>query len=114
MRVDFFFIQPHIFRAEGNVLIDGFLKQLIFRILENKANAESNIVRNLFRFKDVLSAKRHGPCTGLQKSVQMLYKGRFAGTCVPDNAHKLPGRDFHADILNGYSFKRGALAVYVA
>ena len=53
--VHFLIIKTHIFRAESNILIAGFLKELILRVLENKANAETHLSDILIILPNILT-----------------------------------------------------------
>ena len=67
--VDLFFGKAHIRRAEGNVTVDRFFKELILRILEHKTHAESHVPDLLGICPDILPAEQDAASGGLQKAV---------------------------------------------
>ena len=87
--VYFGFVQAHIFRAKGDVLVAGLLKQLVFRVLEHKAGEEAEIP-DLFRVCPQIAAVNvNFAAGGLIQAVHVGDKGAFAGAGSPDDAHKI-------------------------
>ena len=41
--INFFIVKTHILRAEGNILIDRFFKQLVFGVLEDKPHMKPHL-----------------------------------------------------------------------
>ena len=62
----------------------------------------------------VLPADEHSARCRLKQGVEVLGKGRFAASGVPDDADKLPVRNAYIYIFYRNSAKRGALAIYMA
>ena len=69
--------------------MDGFLKQLILRILKNKTDLTPNISHlNIFT-GDINSINEYAAGLRFDQTVQMLYQGRFARAGMPNNSYEL-------------------------
>ena len=112
--VDLAVAELHVARAEGDVLIHGLLKQLVLRILEHEADLPFDVAAAYLVGVYVLPADKHSARCRLKQGVEVLGKGRFAASGVPDDADKLPMRYAYVYIFYRNSAKRGALAVYMA
>lgn len=77
-RVDFILGQAHIFRAEGNILIGGVLKELMFRILEDHPHPEPDVPDLFWLGPDIPALQQHLAGGGFQQPVQMLHQGGFS------------------------------------
>ena len=73
-------------RAEGDILVNCLLKELIFRVLENQSHAEAN-VPNLFRLcPDIFPMEQYLPLCRLKQTVQMLNQSGFSGAGMSDDS----------------------------
>ncbi len=105
--VDFPLVQPHIFRAEGDVLVDGFLKELVFWVLEHQPHLKAGLAGALLGLPDVLALKEHPAGGGLQQAVQVLDEGGFPGAGVSDDAQVFPPAGGEVHPLQGGPLKGG-------
>ena len=62
--VNFLFVQSHIRRPERNILINRFLKQLVFRILKHQAHMEPDGMGDFRGGPDILPRKYTCPSVG--------------------------------------------------
>ena len=99
----------HIFRAEGYILENCLLKELILRVLEAKADLEAGVSQSLLIFPDIRAVNEYLARVGLQKAVEMGYQGAFARACVADNAHKLALLYSQVDVIDRGDLLNGAL-----
>ena len=90
--VDLAVAELHVARAEGDVLIHGLLKQLVLRILEHEADLPFDVAAAYLVGVYVLPADKHSARCRLKQGVEVLGKGRFAASGVPDDADKPPMR----------------------
>ena len=68
-----------LLRAEGDVLIDRLLKELILRILEHQPHLEAHGARIFFGSAQMSRpSSRMRPAVGLQQAVEVLDKRGFA------------------------------------
>ena len=79
-------VQSHVSGTEGDILIDGFLKQLVFRVLEHQAHLEPGGPGALFGLPDIPALEQHPARGGLQQAVEVLDQGRFARAGPADDA----------------------------
>ena len=84
-------VQPHVFRAEGDVLVDGLLKELVLRVLEHQPHLEPSLTSALGIRPDVLPLEEHLAGGGLEQAVEMLDQGGLARAGVADDAQVFPG-----------------------
>ena len=110
-RVDLVFGKAHVFRAEGDIGVDSFLKQLIFRVLEHQTDAEADLAGELGVLPDVAAVKQHMAGRRLQKAVHMLHQRGFAGAGMADEADELTPADRQIDVRKRRVFKRRIRAV---
>ena len=52
---DLLFPKAHVFGAEGDVLINGFLKELVLRVLEDQPDVETDLPHLAFIRPDILA-----------------------------------------------------------
>ena len=74
--------QPEALRAKGDVLLDGFLEELLLGVLEDHADLEAHgpgrraILLRLGVDVDIID--EHAACRRLQESVELLQERRLA------------------------------------
>ena len=82
-------VQPHVFRAEGDVLVDGLLKELVLRVLEHQTRQETEIP-DLFRFgPEVAAINDDLAAGGFVQTVHVGDEGALAGAGGSDDAHEI-------------------------
>ena len=111
--VDLLVGELHIGGAEGDILINGLLKQLILRILEYQSHFKADVMSELFGLIDVGAIQRNRSGCRFQQTVKMLNKRGLAGTGMTNNPHQLSFRKREVDIMYSYFFKRSSLTVCV-
>ena len=111
--VDLFFVKAHVGRAVGNILIDGFFKKLIFRILEHQSHLKTHLTDLLRLGPDVLPVQIDMAGGGLQQAVEMLDQRGLAGAGMSDDAHKFSGHHRQVHMLHRIALKRRTGAVGV-
>src|SRR5699024_10360702 len=67
--VDLLLGQSHVPGTEGDVLVDGLLKELVLGILEHQTHLEAGLTGALLGLPDVLSLKEDLPAGGLEQTV---------------------------------------------
>ena len=84
-------VRPMFVGAEGDVLVDRLLKELILRILEHQPHLEAH-VRVIFLVSAQMSfpSQQHLAGGGLQQAVEVLDQGGLAGAGVADDAQEFP------------------------
>ena len=78
-------VQPHVLGAEGDVLIDGLLKQLVLRVLEYQPHLEPGLPGGLGVAPDVGPLEEDLSGGGLEQSVEVLDQGGLARPGVSDD-----------------------------
>ena len=91
---------PLISGAEGDVLIDGFLKKLVLRILEHQPHLETDGAYILRLGPNVLPLQQNLPGRGLQQTVHVLNQGGFPRAGVADDTQELPRFHGKTDVLH--------------
>ena len=76
--VDLVFRKAHVARAEGDVLIDRLLEELILRILEHQPHLEAHAADLLRLGPDVAPLEQDAPLRRAQQAVEVLDKRGFA------------------------------------
>ena len=84
--VDFFFVQPHVLGAEGDILVHRLLKELILWVLEHQPYLEPGPPGDLGVGPDVGVLEPYLSRSGLEQGVQVLDEGGFARPGVADDA----------------------------
>ena len=106
--------QFHVGRAVGNVLRDGLLEQLVFRILEHQTDAEARFAAALaLGIPDGLAVEQDLALGRLQQTVQVLNERRLARTGVTDHTENFAFFDFQVNMVKRNTLKGGACAVNV-
>ena len=97
--VDLPLVQPHVFRAEGDILIDGLLKELVLRVLKYQSHLEAGLAGALLALPDVPAVETDHAGGGLQEPVEVLDQGGLAGSGVADDPQILSpvGGKIHVD-----------------
>jgi hypothetical protein len=93
---------------EGNIVEDGLLEELVFRILKNQTHPATQFSPGKRRSAEIHPLNENAPVGGLQKTVQMLNQGGLPGPCLPDNRHAFPFEDLERDLLKSTLFQRSA------
>ena len=65
-------VQPHVFGAEGDILIDGLLKKLVFRVLEHQPHLAAHLPGAPLARPDIPAVKEHLPGRGPEQAVEVL------------------------------------------
>ena len=93
--------------TKSYVFIDGFRKQLVFRVLEYHTYP----VPGSFGFwglsRQVHSVHQHFPSHGMEQPVEMFRQGGFAAAGVADESHKFPFFQGKGHIIQGFLFQAG-------
>ena len=106
--------QLHVGRAVGNILCDGLLEQLVFRILEHQTDAEARFAAALaLGIPDGLAIEQDLAFGRLQQTVQVLNERRLARTGVTDHTEDFAFFDFQVNMVKRNTLKGGACAVNV-
>ena len=63
--VHFVGLQAHVLGAEGNIFIDGFLEQLVLRVLEHQTHPETGLSGQFLVRPDVLTIQQNFSGSGL-------------------------------------------------
>ena len=103
--VDLPVVKPHVFGAEGHVLIDRLLEKLILRILEHQPHMEAHLTDLLGVGPDILPVQVDVAVRRLQKAVEVLDEGGFAAAGMADDAQKLAWQNVQRHILDGAALK---------
>ena len=90
-----------VFRAEGDILGDGLLKQLVFRILEDQSDPLSKGAPVHMLAVQVFSVDEDLPGGGFEQPVQMLDKRGFAAAGMADDADEFPVVNAEGHIVEG-------------
>ena len=106
-------LKTHVFGAKSNILIHRFFKQLVFGILENKANPKTCLPGQLLVRPNILAIQQNRAGGRLQKAVQLLHQRRLTGTGMSDDADKFTPVYGKGNILQRLVLKRRADAVYI-
>ena len=93
--------QAEILRAEFYIGQNVRLKQLMLRVLKDKANLGAELPSRIAIRPDVLSVIPHGTGARLKQAVEHLHKGGFAGSGVADEADELPVRNPGGQAVEG-------------
>ena len=109
--VDLLLAQLHVLRAEGNILIDRLLKELILRVLKHQTHMEFCLPDAGLALPDVTAVEQDLAGGGLKQSVQMLDQGGFAGAGMAHDADILTGIDGKINIRQSLMLKRCPLTV---
>ena len=94
--------QSLVFRAESDILRNGLLKKLIFRILENQADPLTQGTTIDMLTVQVLTVNQNLAGGGLEQAVEMLYEGRFTAAGMADDPDKFSVFDPERNIIQGY------------
>ena len=87
--IDLRLVEAHILRAEGDVLIARFLKELVLRVLEHQTRQETEIP-DLFRLgPEVAAINDDLAAGGFVQTVHVGDEGALAGAGGTDDAHKI-------------------------
>ena len=87
--IDLRLVEAHILRAEGDVLIACFLKELVLWVLEHQTRQETEIP-DLFRFgPEVAAINDDLAAGGFVQTVHVGDEGALAGAGGPDDAHEI-------------------------
>ena len=105
--------QAHVGGAEGDVAVDGLLKELVLRILEHQPHAEAHAADLLRVGPDVLAVEQHAAARRLEQAVEVLDQRRFAAARVPDEAEKLAAVNVERQVFHRAAAEGRALAVGV-
>ena len=108
------FIQSQIPRTEHHIREHVRLKELVLRILKNKADLRAQGPLVVILFMDIFSIVEDPSLRRFQKPVQELDQRGFAGAGVADQADKLIFRDLQAHILQGCRLHGRPDLVYIA
>ena len=111
--VNLLLAESHVFGAEGDVLVDGFLKKLIFRVLEHQSHLKADVPQTGCVRPHILSVDIDFAGGGLEQTVEMLDEGGFSGAGVTDDADHLTLFNREVDILNRHFDERGPLGICV-
>ena len=111
--VDFVLVQPHVFGAEGDVLIHRLLKELVLRILEHQPHLAPHLPGALLALEDVRALKQHLSRGGLQQAVEVLDQGGFPRASAADDGQIFAGGGGKVHAVQGSVLKGRALAVGV-
>lgn len=84
--VNFALVQSHVFGAEGDILVDSFLKKLVFRVLKHQTHLEAGGAGALLALPDVLPLEQNLAGGWLQQAVQVLDQSGFARAGAADDA----------------------------
>ena len=104
--------QPEALRAEGNVLLDGFLEKLLLGILEDHADLEAHgpgrrtLLLRLGIDVDIID--EHAARRRLQESVELLQECRLPRSRVTGNGSQRALLDDGRDIAERLMLKRRA------
>ena len=87
--IDLRLVEAHILRAEGDVLIARFLKELVLRVLEHQTRQETEIP-DLFRLGPEVAAINDDLAAGrFVQTVHVGDEGALAGAGGSDDAHEI-------------------------
>ena len=87
--IDLRLVEAHILRAEGDVLIARFLKELVLRVLEHQTRQETEIP-DLFRLgPEVAAINDDLAAGGFVQTVHVGDEGALAGAGGSDDAHEI-------------------------
>lgn len=89
--VDFVFVESHVTRAEGDVVVNRGREKLTLGVLENNAHLRPCDV-GFFFIGDVFALHEHAAAGGFQDAVHVLDKGRFSRSGMAGNADELSFR----------------------
>ena len=101
----------HVGGTVGDILVNGLLKELILRVLEDQPHLKAHIPDLLGLRPDVLSVQQNLSGSGTQQSVKMLNQGGLSGPGMADDAQEFPVVHVKAHILHGAAFKGRSGAV---
>ena len=85
--------ETQVLRAEFHIGQNIRLKQLMLRVLEDKADLGAELPSRVAIRPDILSVIPHRSGAWLQQAVEQLHKGGFSGSCVSDEADELTVRN---------------------
>ena len=94
-----FLWQSEILWSETDIGKNIHLKQLMLRILKNKADLAAQRAQIIAFLVNILSIIIDGTARSLQQSVQMLDQRRFAGAGMADHTDELPVKKLQINIL---------------
>ena len=107
-------VKPHVAGAEGDILVNRLLKELVLRILKDQAYLKAGLAGALLGLPDVAPFEEDPARGGLQQGVQMLDQSGLAGTRPADDAEIFPAVGGEVHIHQGAVLERGAGGVDVA
>ena len=104
--------QAHVVRAEGDVLGDGLLKELVFRILEHQADGKAGLALALALLVPDRVAGQQDLARGrLQKPVEVLDEGGLARAGMADDAQDLTLFDLDIDMVERRALEGSTCAI---
>ena len=111
----FYFIlrKAHVFRSECNILIHGFLKKLIFRILKHQSHHFAHLFQIRSGLCYITAVYNNSPRGRRYKCVKMLNKSGFSRACVTYNRGEASAFYLKIYIFKRSLFKRHALLIYI-
>ena len=112
--VDLPLVQPHVFGAKGDILIDGLLKELVLRVLKHQSHLEAGLAGALLALPDIPALEEDAAGGGLEQPVEVLDEGGFARAGVADDAQVLPAVGGKVHVHQGPVFKGGTGGIDVA
>ena len=98
-RFDRFFVKAEVARAKAHVLFHGFLKELVFGVLEHQPHLAADLDEALALLPHVHAADEHVARLGADEGVQVGDERGFAAAGVADDADKVAVADGEGHVV---------------